>query len=112
MTELSASLAPRNQMKSSFFPLRPIEPSASARLITNGISTRVDRATARLVFTERSKKLRRVMILQLQVCIILLFLETLQGHQPRHHPSNSPVVRIITRPGISESAERGKSYPV
>src|SRR2546422_957007 len=42
MTELRASLAPRSQMKSSFLPFKPIEPSASARLMTKGMSTLVD----------------------------------------------------------------------
>src|SRR6185436_14214899 len=89
ITELIASLAPRRKMKRSFFPLRPILPSASARFITNGMSTKVDNATPRPNLNERSKKARRVKILKLR---ILLLLESLKAHQRADHAADTLVI--------------------
>src|SRR5213082_445135 len=90
-TELRASLAPRSQMKRSFFPFSPMLPSARARFITKGISTRVESATARLLLAERPRKLRRVRRFNWLFCI-LLFVKTLQDHQHRHHPPDPRVI--------------------
>src|SRR5215204_4262663 len=95
MRELRPSLAPRNQMKRTFLPW-PIVPSAKARFITIGMSTSVDRATARLAFAELLRKLRRVIRFSLQLpleCRIkLLFLETLQCHEHGHHATDASIV--------------------
>src|SRR5438552_15334393 len=90
MTEFKPSLAPRRKIKSSFFPLRPMLPSASARFITNGMSTRVDNATPNPTLAEWSRKDRRERTLK--ECIRLLFLKTLKGHQHRQHAPDPSVV--------------------
>src|SRR5215207_3583180 len=99
MSELSPSLAPRNQMNRIFFffpsgPSIPIVPSARACFITKGMSTRVDRATAILALAELLRKLRRVIRLSVDLGsrIKLLFLETLQCHQHGHHTADASVV--------------------
>src|SRR5712691_3304957 len=76
---LSPSFPKRSQMKRIFLPFCPMLPSAKARFMTNGMSTKVDSATARLVLIDRSRNLRREIILKL--CIGLLLLEALKGHQ-------------------------------
>src|SRR3989442_16031358 len=104
ITELSASLAPRRKMNSNFFPFNPMLPSAKARFMTNGISTSVDNATPRPSLKERSRKPRRVRILN---CCILLLLETLEGHQRANHTTNTRVVgRGIARHGLSTQRRR------
>jgi hypothetical protein len=52
MTEFKLSLPNRSQMKSSFLPFNPIVPSARARFMTKGISTKVESATAAPVFID------------------------------------------------------------
>ena len=64
MTELRESFAPRKKMKRSFFPFKPMVPSASARFTTRGMSTSVDKATPRPILKLRSRKPRRVMMLK------------------------------------------------
>src|SRR5688572_7144388 len=101
MTELRPSFAPRSQMKRIFFffpscPGRPMVPSARACFMTSGMSTRVDKAMARLVLAEALRKLRLVMRLSLQSrleCRIkLLFLETLECHEHGDHATDAGVV--------------------
>src|SRR6478736_3441860 len=92
MTEFRESFAPRSQMNRTFLPFNPMLPSARARFITNGISARVESATAMLVLNERSRKARRVMMLRLLGCIRLLLLKTLGGHQQGHHAANAGIV--------------------
>src|SRR5437868_9366571 len=102
ITEFRESLAPRSQMNKTFFPFKPMLPSASARFIMNGMSTSVERATPIPVFRERSKKLRRVISLILG-SIKLLFFETLQGHEVRNHASHA---RVVSCRGSAQRAER------
>src|SRR5213596_3589337 len=93
MTEFNPSLAPRSQMKRIFLPFKPMLPSASARFMTNGMSTRVDSATAMLVLNDWLRKARRERILKfLYCCISLLLLETRESHQHRHHAAHARVV--------------------
>src|SRR2546425_2356314 len=103
MTELSASLAPRRKMNSNFFPLRPMLPSASARLTTNGTSTRVDNATAIPVLNDRSKNARRVRML---MCCILLFVKTWRSQQHGRHRSHTRVVGRGRRREVAEGGSR------
>src|SRR6266705_1623701 len=93
MTEFNPSLAPRSQMKRIFLPFKPMLPSASARFMTNGMSTSVDSATAMLVLNDWLKKARRERILKcLYCCISLLLLETGESHQHRHHAPQAGIV--------------------
>src|SRR6476646_6936952 len=91
MTEFRESLAPRRKMNKSFFPFRPMVPSASARFMMNGMSDCVARAPPRPIFVERSRKPRRVM--RLGLCIALLFLKALQREQHRDAAADSRFVR-------------------
>src|SRR5262249_53915 len=100
MTELRASLAPRNQINSSFF--FPSNPSAKARFITNGISTSVLSATASALLPDRSKNARRVIRLRFDFCIALLLLESLQRHEERHHAPDALII------GVAHVRQRGK----
>src|SRR5258706_11123684 len=102
MTELSASLAPRSQMKRTFLPLRPMVPSARARFMTSGMSTSVDRATAMPALVVWPRNERRVRTLRLDFCIKLLLLETLESHEHRHHAADPGV---IVRGGVAQAAE-------
>src|SRR5947207_7833598 len=95
MTEFSASLAPRRKTKSSFLTLpsgpgTPMLPSASARFITQGMSTSVESATPSPILKPRSKKVRRERILLF--CIGLLFVEALKSHEHRHHAADAGVI--------------------
>src|SRR6185369_551551 len=92
ITEFSESFEPRRKMNRNFFPLRPMLPSASARFITNGMSTRVDKATPIPILKLRSKKLRREMILKFSIKF-LLFLKALEGQEHGHHAPNPDIVR-------------------
>src|SRR5437899_10144353 len=91
-------------MKSNFFPLRPMLPSASARFTTNGTSTRVDNATAIPVLNDRSKNARRVRML---MCCILLFMKTWRSQQHGRHRSHT---RVVGRG--REVAEGGNRQPI
>src|SRR5260370_40362417 len=106
MTEFNPSLAPRKKIKSNFLPLRPIFPSARARLTMSGMSTSVERATPRPTLKERSKNARRVRMSKF-FCIGLLVLEALETHQHRHHAADAEVVGGIVYEQRTEGGERG-----
>ena len=65
MMLFSPSFPNRSQMKRTFLPFKPMLPSASARFITNGMSTRVESAAAMPIFAERLRKVRREKTLKL-----------------------------------------------
>src|SRR5690349_12167660 len=79
-------------MNSTFLPLRPMLPSASARFTTNGMSTSVESATPMLILKLRSKNARRERMLK---SFMSLLLESRQRHQGAHHAPYTLIVRAV-----------------
>src|SRR6185503_210756 len=102
MTLFTPSLPPRRKIKMSFLPLRPMLPSASARLRNGGmfISEARPRPTAARPVFERNE--RRVMMFGITILLLkLLFLKTRQAHEKTHHAADAAIIG-----GAAQSVER------
>src|SRR5947207_14485819 len=101
MTELMPSLAPRRNIKSTFLPLIPILPSASARWTKSG--TDVNEA---IIAAKALRPINDRRVMRLAICLVLL--ESWKGHEQRHHASDPAIISRGTDRKIQKWGRLGR----